>query len=249
MTGLASFFSAEPDRQGLGEPEWMPSLEVVARARANLERRGIVRCLSRGVGGPQWVAPGETPWLWWGAAALWIVLWPGLIAWKAGGELAWLPWWLPVILAMVHMLGLAAPVWISERAATREDLRRRFGRIRTIAEMLALEPSEFESWTGMMFQLLGYRVENTQDVADHGIDLVVRNPQVPYGLVQCKRYRGTVGEPVVRDLFGTLVHENADRSWLVTTGGISRQAHQWSTGKPIELWDGQRLVDYARRLR
>ena len=60
---------------------------------------------------------------------------------------------------------------------------------------------------------------------------------------------GTVGEPIVRDLYGTLVHENADYGWLVTTGGISRRAREWANGKPIELWDGQKLVELARRYR
>ena len=90
----------------------------------------------------------------------------------------------------------------------------------------------------MLFQLLGYRVKNTQLVADHGIDLLVSGPEARYGVVQCKRYRGTVGEPTVRDLYGTLMHENSDHGWLVTTGGISRQAREWATGKPIDLWDG-----------
>ena len=52
----------------------------------------------------------------------------------------------------------------------------------------------------MLFQINGYQVKNTQDVADHGIDLQVSSQQLRYGLVQCKRYRGTVGEPTVRDL-------------------------------------------------
>jgi len=101
----------------------------------------------------------------------------------------------------------------------------------------------------MLFQLMGYRVHNTQYVADHGIDLVVANSRIRNGLVQCKRYRGTVGEPTVRDLYGTLVHEDADFGWLVTTGGISRQARDWAAGKPMQLWDGQELMALARQYR
>ncbi len=147
------------------------------------------------------------------------------------------------------MLALAGPVLVTERATSQDTLRRRFGKVRTIAQMLALEPNEFETWSGMLFELMGYRVENTQDGADHGIDLEVANNRVRYGLVQCKRYRGTVGEPTVRDLYGTMTHEAADYGWLVTTGGISRQAHDWSAGKPIDLWDGQTLEELARKHR
>ena len=248
-------FSTLPmsDQEERGEPEWMPSPAEVARARVQMERQGVVHSVTRGVAGAQLVPAGEAPWLWLGAAILWIVLWPAIITLKVSGAtaLAWLPWWLPVVLAAVHMALLAGPVLLSERDRGADDLRLRFTKIQTVAQMLALEPLEFEAWTGMLFMLLGYRLDSshTQISADHGIDLEVSSPKIRYGLVQCKRYRGTVGEPTVRDLYGTLIHEHADFGWLVTTGGISRQARAWAAGQPIELWDGQRLVEYARSFR
>jgi restriction system protein len=246
-------FSALPmaDQEERGEPEWMPSPAEVARARVQMERQGVVRSVTRGVATAQLVAAGGIPWLWLGAATLWVVLWPAVIALKASGSLTWLPWWLPVVLAALHILALAGPVLLSERVGKNDDIRRRFARIQTVAQMLALEPLEFEAWIGMLFMLLGYRLESShsQISADHGIDLEVSSPRIRYGLVQCKRYRGTVGEPTVRDLYGTLIHENADFGWLVTSGGISRQARAWAAGQPIDLWDGQRLVEYARSFR
>lgn len=250
MNPLGSLFIGEPEGRTNGEPEWMPSPDQVARARVSLERRGVVQSLTSGPAAAELVRPGETPWLWWAAALAWVVIWPALIALSAGGRLPhWLPWWLLILLAALHMLVLAGPVIYSERQAGRGELRRRFGKVRTLAEMLALEPAEFEGWVAMLFQLMGYTVRNTQEVGDHGIDLQVSSPHVRYGLVQCKRYRGTVGEPVVRDLYGTLIHEGGDYAWLVTTGGISRQAREWVNAKPMELWDGQRLVELARRYR
>ncbi len=250
MIPFMGLFSSEESSRPLSEPEWMPSQAEVARARGQMERQGIVRSLSRGVAGPELVPPGQTPWLWWGVALLWILLWPAIIALRlANGWPSWLPWWLPLLLALAHMLALAGPVLLSERSGRLDDVRLRFGKVQTLAQMLALEPPEFEAWSGMLFRLMGYQVKNTQDVADHGIDLVVGNSQVRYGLVQCKRYRGTVGEPTVRDLFGTLNHERADFGWLVTTGGVSHQARDWAAGKPLELWDGQKLVEFARKYR
>lgn len=249
MTTFEASLPLDPSIRGTGEPEWMPSLAEIARARAHMERAGVVTGMSRGFA-QSLVPPGETPWLWWAAAVVWVVVWPALIAYRiVGGQPAWLSWWLPLVLALVNLALLAGPVFYSERNANNEDLRRRFVKVQTIAQMLALEPSEFEVWSGMLFQLLGYQVNNTQDVADHGIDLQVYGPEARYGLVQCKRYRGTVGEPTVRDLYGTLVHENGDHAWLVTTGGISRQAHEWAAGKRIDLWDGLKLVDFSQQFR
>lgn len=147
---------------------------------------------------------------------------------------------------LLHTLSVGG-VWgfLFWRAA--EERRRRRERLRnarTREALLRLTPSEFEEWTGELFRRRGYRVINTQDTADHGIDLIVLRDG-ERGIVQCKRYRGTVGEPVVRDLYGVIIHERADRGYLVTTGGISRQAHRWARGKPLELIDGDKLVRLA----
>ena len=141
-----------------GEPEWMPSAAEVARARTQMEREGVVGSMTRSVA-PQLVPPGETPWLWLATAAALVIIWPALIAYRlVSGQPAWLPWWLPFILALANLALLAGPVLFSERTSGTDDLRKRFTRIQTIPQMLALEPAEFEVWSGMLFQLLGYRV-------------------------------------------------------------------------------------------
>ena len=251
MIGFATVFATAEETPAYGEPEWMPSPDAVTRARVALERRGVVQGFARGTASKELVRQGEAPWPWLLAGVLWIAVWPAVIALRIGqGWLAtWLPWWLPLLLAVLHALALAGPVLFARRDSSQDTLKWRFGQVRTVAEMLALEPSEFETWVGMLFQLSGYRVKNTQTVADHGIDLEVSSPQVRYGLVQCKRYRGTVGEPTVRDLFGTMTHEKADFAWLATTGGVSRQAREWAMGKQIELWDGQKLAELAKQHR
>lgn len=123
--------------------------------------------------------------------------------------------------------------------------RRRFEASRTLEQLMALSPGEFEEWTGVLFERHGYHVRNTPDMADHGIDLMMTSPRGERAVVQCKRYRGTVGEPVVRDLYGTMLHVGADLGFLVTTGSISQAARSWARGKPLELIDGERLVRLA----
>ena len=80
MIGFASLFSAPEVTPSYGEPEWMPSPAEVARARADMERRGIVQSVTRDLAGTQMVPAGETPWPWLIGAALWIAIWPAVIA-------------------------------------------------------------------------------------------------------------------------------------------------------------------------
>lgn len=67
--------------------------------------------------------------------------------------------------------------------------------------------------------------------------------------MQCKRYQSTVGEETVRELYGTLLHELAYHSFLVTTADISEAARAWAEGKPITLIDGVTLAQIDRSLR
>ena len=57
MISFASLFSAPEATPSYGEPEWMPSPAEVARARADLERRGVVQSMTRDLAGTPKSAP------------------------------------------------------------------------------------------------------------------------------------------------------------------------------------------------
>ena len=50
------------------------------------------------------------------------------------------------------------------------------------------------------------------------------------------------GEPIVRDLYGTMIHTGAAQAYLITTAGFSNEAKRWALGKPITLVDGPGFV-------
>jgi restriction system protein len=117
----------------------------------------------------------------------------------------------------------------------------------TIDDLLAMTPDQFEALVAQLFMAYGHRVENVGGSSDHGVDIIVISDRGEKWVVQCKRYSGSVGEPVVRDLFGTMLHEGAQRAYLVTTGGITRKAAAWAEDKPMMLYDGEKLVKLIRR--
>ena len=101
---------------------------------------------------------------------------------------------------------------------------------------------DFEHLVSALYTRLGYSVRTTAYSGDNGVDAYAEKDGKLY-VLQCKRVKGSVGEPVLRDLFGTMHHENADGSIVVTTGRVSQQAQEWADGKPIEIIEIEELLD------
>ncbi len=82
----------------------------------------------------------------------------------------------------------------------------------------------------------------SENVQDHGVDVIVYDGKGEKWVVQCKVHRGVVGEPVLRDLLGAMLHERATRAFLMTTGTISQKAREWIVDKPILVYESEGLV-------
>lgn len=116
----------------------------------------------------------------------------------------------------------------------------------TLPQLQRLNPSEFEAYIARLFARQGYHVLNVRDSKDGGVDVLLTDEQGQQAVVQCKRYRQNVGEPIVRDLYGTMIHTGATHAYLITTAGFSSEAKRWAAGKPITLIDGKQLVELAK---
>jgi hypothetical protein len=181
------------------------------------------------------------------ASALWLLIygWLGYRLWLGGLERGL--WFNLALTALCVGLGVyvalgwrtagsywANRLWRTVRRVSRQRL--------TLEELRALTPSEFEAYVARYFEAEGYHVVNVRDTKDGGVDVLITDPRGHQEIVQCKRYRSNVGEPVVRDLYGTMIHMGATHAYLITTAGFSQEARRWAAGKPITLIDGPELV-------
>jgi restriction system protein len=116
---------------------------------------------------------------------------------------------------------------------------RYLARIERLDQLSAMTPREFEEFVARMFKAMGHSVTLTQASGDKGVDIFLDSRKA---IVQCKKYEGSVGQPVVRDFYGTMIHNKAERGYIVTTGTFSLPAQTWAKGKPIQLVDGMELV-------
>ena len=112
----------------------------------------------------------------------------------------------------------------------------------SIDELYALSPRAFEHYVAELFERRGYKVEVRGRAGDLGVDLMLTRNDGRLAIVQCKRYRHPIGPEIVRELFGTMLHERAAHGFLVTTAEISEGARSWAADKPITLIDGTTLA-------
>ena len=136
-----------------------------------------------------------------------------------------------------------------QQAVRREELARKkrelLNRAKALDSLRDLKPEEFQRLMWAAYRKARYEVQETSFTKDGGVDgfLVKGSRRL---LLQCKRYKGDVGEPFVRDLFGTMIHNSANGAILVTTAGISEPARKFADGKGIELVDGDALLSFLR---
>mgnify|MGYP002731990094 FL=1 len=103
---------------------------------------------------------------------------------------------------------------------------------------------EFENVCQVLVEKMGFTTQTTKASGDGGIDLIAYNHQPLLSgkyIIQCKRYAGSVGEPIIRDLYGVVMSERANKGILMTTGHFTKSAISFAAGKPLELIDGPAL--------
>ncbi len=137
-------------------------------------------------------------------------------------------------------------LWIA--AEVRKWQRRRLLNAQTgLDSIKGLSWQEFEHLVGEAYRRQGYLVEETgTSGGDGGIDLVLSGHGETV-LVQCKQWRTRrVGVKPVRELYGVLASERADRAVLATCGTFTDEAQAFARGKPLKLVVGNELLDLVR---
>lgn len=111
--------------------------------------------------------------------------------------------------------------------------------------LMELNPFEFENFISNLFELIGFESKLTRSSRDGGIDVVAYDSRPILGgkvVIQAKRYKNVVGVSAVRDLYGSMINEGANKGILVTTSHYGPDAYEFSKDKPIELIDGGGLL-------
>lgn len=98
----------------------------------------------------------------------------------------------------------------------------------------SLNGRQFEQELTTLLRNRGFCAQRKGGSGDGGIDIEFEH-QGKRIIVQCKALKNYVGPSTVRDLYGTLLHENANEAWLITTSNFYSGARAFAQGKPIRL--------------
>lgn len=129
--------------------------------------------------------------------------------------------------------------------------RRSCMRARTLGEMLALDPSQFEEFVADVLRRQSFKnVRRVGGSGDLNADVVARDSNGRSVVVQCKRYKpgNRIGSPAIQTFIGMVaVHHKADRGIFVTTSSYTNDARRLAQQHGITLWDGGDLTRMVKR--
>lgn len=115
--------------------------------------------------------------------------------------------------------------------------------------LAAMPWEDFEHLVAQLFEWEfakgGIEVRVTRASRDRGVDAILFDPDPLKGgkyVLQAKRYTNVVDVSSVRDLYGTVMNEGANRGILITTSSYGPDAYEFVKDKPISLVDGPNLL-------
>jgi restriction system protein len=124
----------------------------------------------------------------------------------------------------------------------------------TESNLAAMPWEDFEHLVAQLFEWEfaknGVEVRVTRTSRDRGVDAILFDPDPLRGgkfVLQAKRYTKPVDVAAVRDLYGTVMNEGANRGILITTSSYGPDAYEFAKNKPISLVDGPNLLVMLRR--
>jgi HJR/Mrr/RecB family endonuclease len=119
----------------------------------------------------------------------------------------------------------------------------------TLDNLRRLSFGEFEEFVKELLQELDYeKVTLRGGSGDQGADILAEKDGQRFA-IQCKQYKSKVGSPEVQRLLGAMQSTESQRGFLVTTSMFSLPAEKITREAPIDLIDGNTLIEWIAEAR
>jgi restriction system protein len=124
--------------------------------------------------------------------------------------------------------------------------------VRSTAEeiryLVELPRPQFEGLVAELYRALGHEAACTGAKDENAVHIVVQAKNGEKWIVQCRQWRGAVGEFVVRDFYAQMQQAGAAQGAIITTAKFTPKAREWVKGKSIYLYDGDGFVQAMKRI-
>lgn len=135
---------------------------------------------------------------------------------------------------------------LEKQMSRQKQYEERNSKIRPSEYLKTMDPIAFEKLVCDLFRRIGYHVTETPYVGGGAFDGYLWRDGHLY-LLQCKRTKGNVGEPIIRDLFWSITAHKAAGGIIVTTGSVSDEAKKWAADKPLDIIEMKQLIELIKK--
>ncbi len=105
---------------------------------------------------------------------------------------------------------------------------------------------EFEQYCCNLLAKNGYTsINKTKGSGDHGVDILASKGGYTYA-IQCKRYKGKVGNKAIQEVFAGRAFYGADKAIVLTSGAYTKPAEEEAQQLGVQLWSRKELEEMNR---
>jgi restriction system protein len=152
-----------------------------------------------------------------------------------------------VIMCLIGVITIFLSLIVGRNHIQRVESTRRQQRIfqsDQLSEIRDMHWREFELFVADLFTELGYKAQVTQRTSDGGKDIILNKGRFK-AIVECKRYKeaNNISVNLIRQFHSVIMDTHSDHGYFVTTSDFTKDAYRYVQDKPIELINGERLID------
>jgi restriction system protein len=157
--------------------------------------------------------------------------------------------WTVIGILLIGIIFVRKNIKHNQKLKKQEERRRALERQGNLKELRKMHPRQFEYYICDLFRQIGYDAHVTPPTGDGGKDIMIYNKDF-FAIAECKRYNITtkVTRPDIQKFHSAVIDCKAEKGYFVTTGEFTEQAKSYCLDKPIELINGEKLVEIIEKI-
>ena len=134
---------------------------------------------------------------------------------------------------------------IMEGQWQRDDVQKQVAEIKASNEPMPDDPYEFERWVARLMEKGGWKARATSGSGDQGADVIAEKDGWKV-IVQCKKYKKSVGNKAVQEALAAKTHFNGTHAIVVNSSGtFTKAARELAATSGVKLMHPNDLQEWS----